>query len=324
MWGGRVWREPPSYPTLVVATIQTLAQRVAQPAFARHLAQLGGRAAAVVFDEAHHVVAPSYGRVLRALGLSADPNALGATEDNGPPLFGLTATPARRRQDETEQLAERFHGRLLEPADPYRSMAGYIRRGYLARPHLVVVRTGYVLDCLQEEDEEWRESGRLPEGTLERAGHDPARTAVILRDLEPRLADLRSVLVFACSVEHAETMAEALSRRGQRAAALHGRSSHAYRQSVLRRFRERALTVLVSCDLLTTGFDAPNVDAVVLARPLESPVLFAQMVGRGLRGPRNGGTPECLLLDYEDNLGPFGSLEGLRASFRAGFVGEEG
>ncbi len=319
-WGGRPLPEVPISPTLVVASIQTLAQRARSPGGERWLAAIGERSAVVVFDEAHHVVAPSYGQVIRALGLTSRKNVLGHTRRDGAPLIGLTAPPGRRSQDETERLAQRFRGRLLEPGPPYQGIDGFIRRGYLARPVLEVVPTGYVLDRLAKEGEHWAKQRTLHPDTLARAGRDPARTAVIVRDLERRLEELRSVLVFACSVEHAETIAEVLSRRGHRAIALHGGSPHAARQAAIRRFRERTLPVLVSCDLLTTGFDAPNVDAVVLARPVESRVLYAQMVGRGLRGPKNGGTERCLILDYEDSSGPYRSLDRLRLEFRRAFV----
>lgn len=322
LWGGRPWQALTAAPTLVVASVQTLAARAKRREHALRLGELAERCTAVVFDEAHHVVAPSYRRVIRALGLSRKPNVLGNTRETGPTLFGLTATPARTSRDETELLAERFGGRLLEPDEPYRAIRGFITRGYLARPRLEVVRTGYRLEQLERDAEEWTSERRLAGRTLRRTGSDPLRNAAILRDLEPRLAELRSVLVFACSIEHAETLAEVLSRRGHRALALHGGSPRSQRQSAIRRFREGALQVLVTCDLLTTGFDAPNVDAVVLARPVESRVLFAQMVGRGLRGPRNGGTARCLILDYEDAIGDYDNLDLLRQDFRQAFVGD--
>lgn len=319
LWGGRPWQDPPRHPTLVVASIQTLARRIERRSFAEKLAELGARCAAVVFDEAHHVVAPSYGRVLRALGLGRQRNALGRDQRTGPTLVGLTATPARAARDETEQLSRRFRGRLLEPDPPFRSLEGFIEGGYLARPRLEVVETGYALERNDREALHWERYRSLPRGTLRRAGADPKRTAAIVADLEPRLERLDSVLVFACSVEHAETLAEVLARRGFRAMALHGGSPRAVRQGVIRRFRERSLQVLVTCELLATGFDAPNVDAVVLARPTGSRVLFAQMIGRGLRGPRNGGTEECLILDYEDASGPYADLDALRLAFRRDF-----
>jgi superfamily II DNA or RNA helicase len=54
--------------------------------------------------------------------------------------------------------------------------------------------------------------------------------------------------------------------------------------------------------VLTTGFDAPLVRAVVIGRPTASPILYEQMIGRGMRGPSFGGTEECLVIDVEDNI----------------------
>lgn len=320
LWGGRPWEEPPVWPTVVVASVQTLAQRLHDERFQEQLAVLGERAAAIVFDEAHHLVAPSWSRVLEALGLARTANYLGRSRTTAPPLFGLTATPARSSQDEIEQLSRRFHGRLIEPAEEWRTMASFQREGFLSHLQVVEVPTGYTLCLTEKERTQLSLWLQLPGTALQRAGADAQRTARIVRDLEPRLGSLRSVLLFACSVEHAHTIASVLERRGIRAAALDGGTSRAVRWQTIQRFRTGQLQVLVNYDLLATGFDAPNVDAVAIARPVASRVLFAQMVGRGLRGPRNGGTPACQLLDYRDDLTLAADLECLRSAFRADYL----
>ena len=67
--------------------------------------------------------------------------------------------------------------------------------------------------------------------------------------------------------------------------------------------------VLVNFGVLTTGFDAPRASAVVIARPTQSLVLYTQMVGRGIRGPKAGGTKECTILTVVDpNLPGFGDV----------------
>ena len=60
--------------------------------------------------------------------------------------------------------------------------------------------------------------------------------------------------------------------------------------------------MLVNYGVLTTGFDAPNTNAVVITRPTTSLVLYSQMIGRGIRGPKMGGTKECIIVDIEDNI----------------------
>lgn len=57
--------------------------------------------------------------------------------------------------------------------------------------------------------------------------------------------------------------------------------------------------------VLSTGFDAPKTDMVLIARHVFSPVRYMQMVGCGLRGEKNGGTTECRIVTVMDNLGRF-------------------
>ena len=321
LWGSREWQEPPIQPTVIVASIQTLARRLQDDEdFAEELAIIGERAAAIVFDEAHHVVAPSWGRVMRALGLSRLGNVYDRNQKTAAPLLGLTATPARTSQDETEKLSRRFNGRLLEPLPPFRALEGFQEGGYLAKPVIEDIHTGYELRLTQGEIEQVDVFHRLPRTALRRAASDSARTAQIVADLESRLDRLQSVLLFACSVEHAHTIAAVLARRGVRAAALDGSSPRPVRWRTIQRFREGSVQVLANYDLLATGFDAPNVDCVALARPVESRVLYAQMVGRGLRGPLNGGTADCVILDYLDRIPALGHLDDLRRQFRAEFL----
>lgn len=73
------------------------------------------------------------------------------------------------------------------------------------------------------------------------------------------------------------------------------------RRKIIGDFKAGRTQVLCNCEVLTTGFDAPKVTHVVMARPTVSQVLYEQMVGRGLRGPRFGGTATCHVIDLEDN-----------------------
>jgi len=60
--------------------------------------------------------------------------------------------------------------------------------------------------------------------------------------------------------------------------------------------------VLTNFAVLTAGFDAPQVRALYVARPTYSAGLYQQMIGRGLRGPLNGGTDTCLIVNVADNI----------------------
>jgi superfamily II DNA or RNA helicase len=67
-------------------------------------------------------------------------------------------------------------------------------------------------------------------------------------------------------------------------------------------FKERKLEFLCNYGVLTTGFDAPKTECIALCRPTTSEVLYEQIIGRGLRGPQFGGTPECTIIDFADNI----------------------
>ncbi|KPC83466.1 hypothetical protein ADL27_47215, partial [Streptomyces sp. NRRL F-6602] len=71
-------------------------------------------------------------------------------------------------------------------------------------------------------------------------------------------------------------------------------------------FRKGRVQVLTNYGVLTQGFDAPATRVVVVARPTYSPNVYQQMIGRGLRGPKNGGKETCLILNVRDNITNFG------------------
>ena len=66
------------------------------------------------------------------------------------------------------------------------------------------------------------------------------------------------------------------------------------------------IQALVNYAVFREGFDAPRTRAIIVARPVYSPNLYFQMIGRGLRGPKNGGNDRCLILNVYDNIENFG------------------
>lgn len=67
-------------------------------------------------------------------------------------------------------------------------------------------------------------------------------------------------------------------------------------------FKKGEIEFLLNYGVLTTGFDAPKTEYIMICRPTTSVVLYEQIVGRGLRGPRFGGTEHCTIIDFADNL----------------------
>ncbi len=115
------------------------------------------------------------------------------------------------------------------------------------------------------------------------------------------------VLVFATSVDHAQLLASLLSNADVAARAIDTFTPLATRRQRIEDYRKGRIRVLTNYGVLAQGFDAPATRAIIIARPTYSPIVYQQMIGRGLRGPKNGGKEECLILDVHDNIVNFGT-----------------
>lgn len=305
LWGaGRII---PASPEVVIASIQKLHAIVRGEDDPREVDQRRGELTllaqelgAVVVDEAHRMLAPSYAEVLRFLKLEVTHGISSVI-----PLVGLTATPYRALDEETKRLSARFHGRLLAPEclgpDP---IAALRDRGVLARPiHEIISYSGTTHSI--DDDPKYREYydrfGDFHPELLQKLGQERPRNQQIL-DILSSLPAHWPTLFFACSVEHARAMTVLLRRRGRTAATVSGETRPATRRYLIEEFRAGRISVLCNYGVLTTGFDAPCVRALMIARPTASPVLYEQMIGRGMRGPRFGGTEECRVIDLADNI----------------------
>lgn len=122
-------------------------------------------------------------------------------------------------------------------------------------------------------------------------------------------ADRKSVLIFCAGVNHANEVLRNLRERGCEAEGVFGDTLPGFREKYLADFKAGRLKYLVNVGVLTTGFDAPNVDCVVLLRPTKSPGLYYQMCGRGFRIADN--KPNCLILDFGGNIERHGPLDAI-------------
>jgi len=134
--------------------------------------------------------------------------------------------------------------------------------------------------------------------------------------------DRHSVLIFAAGVAHARHVRRVLGELGQECGFVCGETPAAERAETLARFREGALKYLVNVNVLTTGFDAPNIDCVAMLRPTNSPGLYYQMVGRSFR--LHPDKTDSLVLDFGGNIlrhGPVDALQikkTMRVDYRVG------
>jgi len=304
LWGGNPNSSAPEpgKPIVVIASIQTLYSRMGANTL-KWLQKPG----LVVVDECHHAITPSYTNLLRWLDAEA-PNP-GEPLRNEPPILGLSATPFRTDDDECQRLARRFDRRWL-PKDQEQLYQNLLKQGVLAEVKAELLESGVgvdveliekILSLLDKGD------GIELENQLEELNKKLAknkhRNEWLMECI--RNAQEKSILFFANSVSHAEEMAARLNLEHIPAAAVSGNTATVARRYFLDRFQRGEIRVLCNHTVLSTGFDAPKTDMIIIARQVSSPVRYMQMVGRGLRGPKNGGTPACRIVTVFDNLGKF-------------------
>lgn len=124
-------------------------------------------------------------------------------------------------------------------------------------------------------------------------------------------ADRRSVLVFCVGVRHALRVAGMLENlTGQACETITGETPPLHRSAIIDRFRSGTLKYLTNVNVLTTGFDAPNIDTICLLRPTQSPGLYYQAVGRGFRICE--GKDHCLVLDFAGNIRRHGPVDAVK------------
>lgn len=264
---------------------------------------LGRHTKLVVMDEAHQAIADTYQHVLNIL-----------TPNDTVALLGLTATPGRSWLDVGEdiKLAEFFSRQKVTLEIPgYDNPIDYLRdEGYLSRVVTEpIFYEGAYGQLTQDEISNMMKGFDISPSALSIISEDSTRNLrIIQRILEEEQAG-EKVIVFACSVEHAEVLATVIQLKGVKATAITGNTPSNIRGHAIDEFKcGNELNVLISCDILTTGFDAPKASVAVIARPTKSLVLYSQMVGRVVRGPKANGTDSCKIITVVDQVFGFKDL----------------
>ncbi|WP_235988831.1 DEAD/DEAH box helicase [Aquibacillus kalidii] len=293
-FGGKEITEDQLVGGAVIASIQQLYARIKKGD--QILDKILHKCGAMIIDEAHHAVAPMYNQLLER-----------AEEICGPDLFpicGLTATPGRN-DGETTKLVDKFQAYLLQPRitdDPsyVSNPLSYFRnKGYLAKPRHIVYDSGRAFEV--DEQNVQVDEDRITAELLHVLAEDEYRNYQIVKRLK-EIPEGARTLVYACTVEHAEFLSSTMNALGYRAATISSNTPKATRRMYIDAFQKGKLNFLFNYGVLTTGFDAPQTEYIVICRPTTSVILYEQIVGRGLRGPRFGGTEYCTIIDFADNL----------------------
>jgi DNA repair protein RadD len=269
------------------------------------LGQLGTLCSLVIIDEAHQAIAPQYSRILEALLLHHG--------DTG--LLGLSATPGRTWNDiaADEELAIFFSRRKVGLSIPgFANPVDFlVKEGYLAKtdfkPLLYV--GGFTLTAADLQ--KLQDSLDVPEAILKKIGEHEQRNLAIVTKLEELAKRHSRIIVFAASVPNAHLLATVLQARNHNAVVVTTKTSTLDRARYIERYKSDTPGTMLLCNygVLTTGFDAPRTSCAVIARPTKSLVLYSQMVGRAIRGPKASGNPEAEIITVVDkDLPGFGTV----------------
>ena len=301
MWAGQPQPLPTGDMHVIVATIQTLVAKISrQPGSYEFLADFK----LLVFDEAHRSVASTFTSAMQELGLTR------WRRSNEPLLIGLTATPYRGHDvAETARLVNRYGGNRLDLGaftndDPEEVIRELQSMRILAQADHNTIE-GSRFSMSDDELQQSRDTPWLPRSVEGRIADDIGRTQRIVQAYKDHIDADWPALIFATSVEHAQTVAALLASMGVRARAVSAATDISSRRRIVEEFRAGEIKALVNYGIFREGFDAPKTRAIIVARPVYSPKLYFQMIGRGLRGVKNGGNDRCLILNVRDNIDNF-------------------
>ena len=224
----------------------------------------------LIVDEAHHATAPTYRRVLAYFS----------------PRFivGLTATPERADGESILAIFQDSAHRL--------SLQEAVEMGELVPIRCIRVVTNVDLTRVRFNRIQYNRRD------IEETVMIPARDQLIV-DTYVNHVRRRRAVAFCVNVRHAEDLAELFRKNGVAAQCVSVRMSEEHRERAIRRFVRGRVRVLCACDILNEGWDCPEVEVLLMARPTLSKVVYLQQVGRGTR--KAPGKKELLVIDFVDN-----------------------
>lgn len=249
-----------------VCSVGTLARRVLRPAFREWLSTIDY----IIPDEAHHVAAESWNSIFKAAGKAR--------------VFGVTATPERA---DGQGLGEWFDDLIVGPSVAWLTENGWLAPALVFRPESKVDLSTVHMAM-----------GDYNRKELAGAVDRPTICGDAIQQFRRYGGGERTTIISCVNIGHAERVAHSLRDAGYRAehvAGVMGKDEVRRRLSGLGSEHQ----FLAFCDLISEGVDIPNISAIVELRPTHSPVLCAQIRGRGLRPAP--GKDDCMILDLVGN-----------------------
>ena len=220
-------------------------------------------------------------------------------------VVGLTATPFRLGHGLITDKPALFDA-LLDPV----TIEELVYKGYLAPLRSKITEERLSVDGVH------KRGGEYIERELQASVNTADRNQRVVDEVIALAGDRLSWLFFCAGVDHANQIARLLNARGIHAACVTGSTRKSEREQIIGDFKSGKIRALTNANVLTTGFDHPNVDLIAMLRPTLSPGLYIQMAGRGMR-PKSH-TDHCLVLDFAGVVRQHGPITAVQPPRRSG------
>ena len=229
----------------------------------------------IVVDEAHHAVAPMLKRVIQYYAPEF--------------LVGLTATDQRPDKKRLEEIFGNYTTEL--------SLKDAMEKGVVARANVYRIETNIDLSHVRFNGKDYVNAD------LEKSVRVTSRNDLIVNVLKGYFtegdAGKRQGIIFCINKAHTKEMARLRNAAGISAQDYSGDTKHP--EKVMQEFKEHKIRFLCACDMISEGWDYPELGILVMARPTLSKVLYLQQIGRGLR--RTSIKKNVFVIDVVDEYG---------------------
>lgn len=229
----------------------------------------------LVVDEAHHAVAPVLKRVIQYFNTGF--------------TIGLTATDQRPDKKKLETVFGTYSTSL--------SLKEAMEKEIVAKANVYRIETNIDLSQVRFNGKDYVNAD------LEKRIRVTSRNELIVNVLEEYFtsgeAGLRQGVIFCVNVNHANEMAKLLNSAGITSASYTGQTKKP--MDLMEKFKKKKIRFLCTCNMISEGWDYPELGILVMARPTLSKVLYLQQIGRGLR--KTDGKKNVIIIDVVDEYG---------------------
>lgn len=295
---------------ILFTSIQALQKKYGKPVFE----EISNKASLIVFDEVHKSGAEITKKCVDSL--------MKKNNEYGKKFIGLTATPGRTTEvSKANALFSEDFDHIIgidvdkinaislsaNEARNYRGSKDPIRyfqeQGYLSNIEKQMLE--FEIDpkvLIQLKKELQNDNENYSDNLVKKISLSKARNDKIIEELVKLNKGQIPTIVFACSLQHAKLLSAFLKMLNIENSLVYGDMASTDRKRAIDDFKKGKVNIIINFEILTTGFDSTNIKCVFITRPTKSVILYSQMIGRGLRGPKMGGNENCLLIDVQENL----------------------